>query len=179
MCQGAIGRQWYHCPTMRAANDHLTGASGANEGATPTSQEADAARVAGAGGVVFDAHGNVLLLLHANGDWIFPKGHLEGIESPLEAALREVTEETGVSAWCPEPDRSWITTYTNSRGVPRQITWFACFTDDAKTSVTEKSFVEASFLPPDAALRQLTFDADRRLLTEIVAASAHVARGKA
>jgi 8-oxo-dGTP pyrophosphatase MutT (NUDIX family) len=29
--------------------------------------------------------------------WIFPKGHAESGESPVEAALRELTEETGVS----------------------------------------------------------------------------------
>lgn len=28
--------------------------------------------------------------------WIFPKGHAEGSESPKEAALRELEEETGV-----------------------------------------------------------------------------------
>ena len=37
-----------------------------------------------------------LLILDANKNWGFPKGHLDGRETPLEAARREVTEETGL-----------------------------------------------------------------------------------
>lgn len=159
---------------MQAAADNTTGAHGAANDLAG----ADAGHVVGAGGVVFNAHGNVLLLLHVNGDWIFPKGHVEGSESLLEAALREVTEETGVTAWCPEPGRSWTTTYRNAHGVPRRITWFACITDDESPQVTEKSFVEAAFLPPDAAQRQLTFDADRNLLDAIVTAGGHLPGGR-
>jgi len=38
-----------------------------------------------------------LLLYHGNGYWNFPKGGLEKGESSIQAALREVKEETGVS----------------------------------------------------------------------------------
>lgn len=39
-----------------------------------------------------------LLLQHANGGhWYFPKGRLEPGESPKEAALRELREETGLT----------------------------------------------------------------------------------
>lgn len=51
-----------------------------------------------AGGVVGRA-GKILLVKVTNlqGEvvWTFPKGHLEGKERPLDAALREVEEETG------------------------------------------------------------------------------------
>ena len=30
-------------------------------------------------------------------NWGFPKGHIEGIESELETALREISEETGLT----------------------------------------------------------------------------------
>lgn len=33
----------------------------------------------------------------AKGDWTFPKGHHEGNESPMETALRETKEETGIT----------------------------------------------------------------------------------
>jgi 8-oxo-dGTP pyrophosphatase MutT (NUDIX family) len=33
----------------------------------------------------------------ATGKWSFPKGHLEGVESPLDCAKRELFEETGLS----------------------------------------------------------------------------------
>jgi len=120
--------------------------------------------------VVFDGEGRVLLLHHRNGDWVFPKGHVEGSETLLEAALREVSEEAGMTVHCPEPQRSWITAYRNAKGVPRRITWFACCAEDATPHLTEDLFREARFLPPTSALTQLTFDADRQLLQRIVAA---------
>ncbi|SRR5690554_2099994 len=128
----------------------------------------DPGTVRGAGGVVFDASGRVLVLLHANGDRVFPKGHLEGSETPLQAALREVREESGIKAHCPEPHRSWTTAYRNSSGTQRQITWFACTTDDPTPALTEELFREAYFLPPAEALEQLTFAADRQLLARIL-----------
>lgn len=54
-----------------------------------------------AGGVVFKPHPAAprVLLVKARknpGLWIFPKGHIEGDETPAEAALRETREEAGV-----------------------------------------------------------------------------------
>src|SRR3954451_20266703 len=53
-----------------------------------------------AGGIVFRrTHGEgprYLLIRDSYNNWGFPKGHLEGEESPAEAALRETAEETGL-----------------------------------------------------------------------------------
>lgn len=124
--------------------------------------------VGGAGGVVFDRQGRVLVLRHAAGPWVFPKGHLEGSETELEAALREVREEGGVVAACRSPHRTWVTTYRNDAGVWRHITWFACETDAVAAEPTEELFPEAEFLPPEVALERLSFDADRQLLGRIL-----------
>lgn len=39
----------------------------------------------------------VLLIQHHAGHWAFPKGHPDGAETPQEAALRELQEETGLT----------------------------------------------------------------------------------
>lgn len=44
-----------------------------------------------------------VLLLRAYNYWDFPKGEVESGETPLEAAYREVTEETGL----PQHDLAW------------------------------------------------------------------------
>jgi len=54
-----------------------------------------------AGGIVFrekDGKRRVLLIKDSYGHWIWPKGHIEKGESPEEAALREVSEETGLES---------------------------------------------------------------------------------
>ena len=50
-----------------------------------------------AGGVVLNPEGLVLLVSQHGTSWSLPKGHLEEGESPLEAARREIHEETGVT----------------------------------------------------------------------------------
>jgi 8-oxo-dGTP pyrophosphatase MutT (NUDIX family) len=52
------------------------------------------------GGVVYRVHDDgphFLLIRDPYENWGLPKGHLEGGETPLEAAIREVTEETGLN----------------------------------------------------------------------------------
>ena len=68
----------------------------------------------GAGGVVFNREGRVLLVQYRDATWTFPKGHLEVGERPVDTALREVLEETGIAA----QELDWLppTSYTNNRG---------------------------------------------------------------
>ena len=65
-------------------------------------QSSDGARdETSAGGVVFRLDGReplVLLIRDSYQNWGFPKGHVERGERPEEAAVREVSEETGLAA---------------------------------------------------------------------------------
>lgn len=51
------------------------------------------------GGIILNSRSEIVLVKeHPNGDsWSFPKGHIEENETPLDAAKREVYEETGLS----------------------------------------------------------------------------------
>lgn len=53
---------------------------------------------AGAGAVIIDARGHVLALERADikGAWQLPQGGLDADEAPLQAAYREIEEETGI-----------------------------------------------------------------------------------
>ena len=55
------------------------------------------------GFVIHPAGGRILLIHHAKiGAWLQPGGHIDsGDSSPLAAAVREITEETGVEALTP------------------------------------------------------------------------------
>jgi 8-oxo-dGTP pyrophosphatase MutT (NUDIX family) len=51
-----------------------------------------------AGGVVINEHTGRVLVVSQNGDsWSLPKGHLEPGEDDLEAAEREIEEESGIA----------------------------------------------------------------------------------
>ena len=53
--------------------------------------------VPSATGLVFDDDGRVLLALHSTGNvWAAPGGAIDPDESPVDAAVREVWEETGL-----------------------------------------------------------------------------------
>src|SRR3989344_9072207 len=54
-------------------------------------------KVVCAGGVVLNDEGLVLVVNSRGNSWSLPKGHLEKGESPLEAAVREIKEESGVT----------------------------------------------------------------------------------
>ncbi len=81
-----------------------------------------------------------LLLRHSNGGhWSFPKGHLEGGETPREAAIRELDEETGLS---PEKILSGFreeVSYSYRRGgeeVDKTVIYFLALVDSGTGEVT-------------------------------------------
>jgi 8-oxo-dGTP diphosphatase len=51
-----------------------------------------------ASGIVLDGDGHVLLIHHRRrGWWVNPGGHIDPDEDPVQAVLREVAEETGIT----------------------------------------------------------------------------------
>ncbi|MEM3775091.1 MAG: NUDIX hydrolase, partial [Candidatus Micrarchaeaceae archaeon] len=57
-----------------------------------------------AGAVVFNPNGRLLLIRHRKlGIWVYPGGHLEDGENPMECAKREVKEETGIDIRIVDP----------------------------------------------------------------------------
>jgi diadenosine hexaphosphate hydrolase (ATP-forming) len=124
--------------------------------------------VAGAGGVVFNQEGKVLVLRHKNGNWVFPKGHIDPGETSLQAAIREVEEEGGVVSYCPDADCQHMTRYSNARNEQREITWFLLRTNATKTILREDTFPGGRFFHPAEAARKLTFMEDRGLLQHML-----------
>jgi ADP-ribose pyrophosphatase YjhB (NUDIX family) len=50
-----------------------------------------------AGGIVLNSQGMVLVVNQRGTSWSLPKGHVDPGEEPLQAAIREIMEESGVS----------------------------------------------------------------------------------
>ena len=49
-----------------------------------------------AGGIVLNKKGQVLVVNQNNNSWSLPKGHIDEGEEKLEAAVREIYEESGI-----------------------------------------------------------------------------------
>jgi len=117
----------------------------------------------GAGGVVINDRGEILLLRYRSGGWTFPKGHIDPGERDEDAAVREVLEETGVRARVHA--QLSATRYTNDRGTLREIRWFLMYAD-ARDADLEPIFDEGGFYPPEEAKKLLSYPEDRALLEE-------------
>lgn len=50
-----------------------------------------------AGGVVLNRNGEVLVVKQRDSSWSLPKGHIEDNETKIEAAKREIKEESGIT----------------------------------------------------------------------------------
>ncbi len=114
----------------------------------------------GAGGVVFNGRGEVLLLRDRMGFWVFPKGHPEGGEGLEEAAVREVYEETGIRAEVLLP--LYPTRYVNPKGVEREVHWFLMRGEGEPR--LERGMTGAGWFALEEARALLAFPEDLRLL---------------
>ena len=103
------------------------------------------------------------------GDWSFPKGKLEGAESLEEAALREVTEETGLA--CRLVRSLGCTSYVDRKGRDKTVCyWLMEATGGRFRPGTEVD--QMRWLTFAEAAEILTYDRDRQLLQTLVSEAA-------
>ncbi|MCA9536420.1 MAG: NUDIX domain-containing protein [Myxococcales bacterium] len=81
--------------------------------------------------IIHDEHGRVLVLRTAEGAWTLPAGQIDPGESPREAVVREVREETGLEVLTTRlldvyGGAGWRMTYANGDEVEGTVCVFAC-----------------------------------------------------
>ncbi|MEY9213952.1 NUDIX hydrolase [Thermobifida halotolerans] len=109
-------------------------------------------------------HGREVALIHRPGrdDWTLPKGKLKNGEHILTAAVREVSEETGL---LPVLGRRLPPQRYLKDGWPKQVEWWAATPSPAASRFTPNEEVDAlEWTPLDAARERLSYDHDVHVL---------------
>ena len=103
---------------------------------------------------------------YSSGFWGFPKGHLKEGETPLEAAEREVFEETGFEVKCLGDKPIAESRYSIEYGETIQKTVWFYEMKVVKEFVKEPDheIEEIAIVPEKKALELLTYDEDRKIL---------------
>lgn len=106
----------------------------------------------------------VLIIKHKNGGhWSFPKGHVEGDETELETARREIKEETGI-------DVSFVTgfresvTYSPKAGVVKDVIYFLAEALNSDFIRQEEEISQIRWINLTVAEKYLTYNNDKGLL---------------
>ncbi len=127
-----------------------------------------------AGGVVVRRIGgeiHILLIRDPYGNLGLPKGHLEKGEASPDAALREVTEETGLTVLELGPELSTIDWYFRLKGrlIHKYCTFYlmSCPEGDASPEKSE-GITECLWVLMDEAVERIAYDNARTILVEAV-----------
>ena len=122
------------------------------------------------GAVVFTRRDNEILYViirQTNGDYGFPKGHMEPGEDETATALREIREEVGITSEIRNGFRK-ETSYplpNKPHGIKQVVYFLAEYAD--QEIVCQRSEVSAAYLLPyEKAVDLLTFAETKQILTE-------------
>jgi len=129
-----------------------------------------ASREVSAGGVVYRVSGGrplFLLIRDSYRNWGFPKGHLEKGELPEAAALREVSEETGLTDLIVRGELATIDWHFRFRGklIHKICHFFLMESENADTSPQrEEGITACKWVPIDEALALISYANAREVL---------------
>ncbi|MBQ4101003.1 MAG: NUDIX domain-containing protein [Oscillospiraceae bacterium] len=121
------------------------------------------------GAIIFKMDNNIyklLLIKHKNsGHWSFPKGHIEGNETEIETARREVFEETGVEFLLKDGFRE-VVRYSPKPSVMKDVVYFLGETKSNKVIIQQEEVSAFKWVSLDDANKIVTFDNDKFLINK-------------
>lgn len=121
-----------------------------------------------AGGVV--VFGNAILLLRKyNGDWVLPKGRVEAGEELVDAAKREVKEETGVKTevlkYLGEIHYTYKSNWDTAQRIHKIVHWYMMRSSDLYAKPQrEEGFIEARYIHIDKVVDMIKYDDEREIV---------------
>ena len=121
-----------------------------------------------AGGLVINKKGRVLVVNQRGTSWSLPKGHMEEGESKLQAAIREIEEESGIRRLTLVKDLGSYSRYKIGLGDMKEdkrelkvIHMFLFTTDEVKLRPTDPNHPQARWVYADDVEVLLTHPKDK------------------
>ena len=114
-------------------------------------------------GVIVFYNDKVLLIKHNLGHIGFPKGHVEGMETEEETAIREVKEETNCDVEI-VPGFREIITYSPKKNITKDVIFFIGKPLNKELSPQLEEVQKVDFVNYKEALNLLTYQDEKDLL---------------
>lgn len=112
-----------------------------------------------------------ILLVHQNAKyWSFPKGHKEATETPLEAAKRELQEETGLvvtKLLVDEPVVERYSFFNHETSIEKTVFYFIALVTGV-VKVQEDEILEAKWVSLEEAPGLVTFSQGKALCKQVI-----------
>ncbi len=98
--------------------------------------------------------------------WSYPKGHVEGKETEIETALREIKEETNLEPVL-DPNFRLMVTYSPKIGVLKDVIYFiGQVSENQKVTVQDEEVISYKWLSYGEALKMVTHENEKNVLIE-------------
>lgn len=112
-----------------------------------------------------------LLVRHHKGHWGFPKGHAHEDETPQQAAMRELFEETGLTVERLIERPAFVEEYhfRSKKGseVRKTVTYFVGLVSDQPVRIHPEEIIDYAWGDAEQALARLTFEESQHLLRRV------------
>lgn len=113
-------------------------------------------------------HGNteILLIKHVgSGHWSFPKGHVEGDETEIETAKREIFEETGIEVMI-DPTFRELISYSPKKDTNKTVVYFIARARNTDFVPQEGEIAEIRWVELGRICSVLSYENDKTIINK-------------
>lgn len=115
-------------------------------------------------GCIIIENDKVLLVQESEGHWGLPKGHVEGNETEIETAKREVKEETNLDVEITDSSKRFELNYIVEPDIDKTVCFFPAKVISGEIKRQESEINEIRWVPVDEAISVITFDNAKEML---------------